>query len=112
MSVKNWLGIDAFDLAIHVAVTVCMLGFVGVTNGPEGLFPVITMGSIVALAIRRKAAFRRGVIDPRQEGERLAEVEERVHYLEGLQDRVTELEERLDFAERMLAQRQNEQLPR
>ena len=112
MSVKSWLGIDAIDLAIHVGVTVCLLGFVGVTNGPEGLFPAITMGSIIALAIRRKTAIRRGLLDPRQEADRLAEVEERVHYLEGLQDRVIELEERLDFAERLLAQRQNEQLPR
>jgi hypothetical protein len=112
MSVKSWLGIDAIDLAIHAGVTVCLLGFVGVSNGPEGLFPVITMGSIIALAVRRKMAMRRGLLDPRQEAERLAEVEERVHYLEGLQDRVIELEERLDFAERLLAQRQNEKLPR
>ena len=112
MSMKHRLGIDAVDLAIHVGVTVCLLGFVGVTNGPEALFPVTMMGSLVALAIRRKTAIRRGLVDPRQEAERLAEVEERVHYLEGLQDRVAEMEERLDFAERLLAQRQNEQLQR
>ena len=109
--IKRWLGIDAVDLAIHAGVTICLLGFVGVTDGPEGLFPVITMGSFIALALRRKAAMRRGVLDPRQESERLAEVEDRLHYLEGLQDRVVELEERLDFAERLLTKQQREQLP-
>ena len=110
MSVKSWLGMDAVDLAIHIGVTVCMMGFVGVNNGPEGLFPVIMMGSMLVLAVRRKMALRRG-IDRGSETDRLAEVEERLHYVEGLQDRVIELEERLDFAERMLAQNQKERLP-
>jgi len=111
MSVKSWLGIDLIDLAIHAAVTICVIGFVGVNDGPDGLYPVITMGSFIALAVRRKVALRRGITDRGPEADRLAEVEDRVHYLEGLQDRVMELEERLDFAERLLSQRQNERLP-
>jgi hypothetical protein len=111
MPVKHWLGIDAVDLVIHIGVTLCLFGIVGVTDGPDGLFPVITLGSILALALRRKAAMRRGLSDPRQESERLAEVEDRLHYLEGLQDRVVELEERLDFTERMLTKQQRERLP-
>lgn len=110
MEIKRWLGMDAVDLAIHVGVTICLLGFVGVTGGPDALFPVITMGSFLALALRRRAA-RRGLSDPRHESERLAEVEDRLHYLEGLQDRVVELEERLDFTERMLTKQQRERLP-
>jgi hypothetical protein len=110
--IKRWLGIDGIDLVFHAGITICLLGLVAVTNGPEGLFPAITMGSIVVLAVRRKRAFRRAAIDHRQEGERLADVEERVAYLEGLQDRVMELEERLDFTERMLTKQQNERLPR
>jgi hypothetical protein len=38
-------------------------------------------------------------------------VEDRVNYLETLQDRLMELEERLDFAERLLTKQQNERLP-
>lgn len=111
MAIKHWLGLDAIDLAIHAGVTVCLLGFVGVTAGPEGLFPVITMASIIALGVRRKLALRKGAMDQVHESDRLAEVEERVGYLEGLQDRVIELEERLDFAERLLTKQQNERLP-
>jgi hypothetical protein len=110
VSVKSWLGIDAVDLAIHAGITFCVMGFVGVSNGPDGLYPVITMGSIIALAIRRKIGLRRS-IEPGAEADRLAEVEDRLHYVEGLQDRVIELEERLDFAERLLAQSPKERLP-
>ena len=108
---KRWLGLDGIDVAIHAGVTVCLMAVVGVTAGPEQLFPVILMGSLVVLAIRRKLGLRRGSLDQVQEGDRLADVEERVAYLEGLQDRVMELEERLDFTERMLTKQQNERLP-
>jgi hypothetical protein len=111
MGLKRWLGLDGVDVAIHAGVTICLMSVVGVTAGPEELFPVILMGSIVLFGIRRKLALRRGTIDQGPEGDRLAEVEDRVHYLEGLQDRVTELEERLDFAERLLTKQQNERLP-
>lgn len=110
MSVKSWLGIDVVDLAIHVGITVCVMGFVGVSDGPEGLYPAITMASFIALAIRRKVGLRHG-IERGSEPDRLAEVEERLHYVEGLQDRVIELEERLDFTERLLAQGQKDRLP-
>ena len=111
MAIKRWLGLDGIDVAIHAGITLCLLAIVGVTDGPEPLFPVITMGSLAVLGVRRKFALRRSSIDQVQEGERLAEVEERLAYLEGMQDRVMELEERLDFAERMLTKQQNERLP-
>jgi hypothetical protein len=101
---KKRLGLDFVDLLIHIGVTACALGFIGITNGPEPLFPVVTGASILALGVRRKVA-RRQMLDSPPEGERLAEVEERLAYLEALQDRVMELEERLDFTERVLAQR-------
>lgn len=111
VAIKHWLGIDAVDLAIHLGVTVFLMGFVGVTNGPEGLFPTIMMGSIIALGVRRKLALRKGSLDQVQERERLEDVEERLAYVEGLQDWVIELEERVDFAERLLTKQQNERLP-
>ena len=110
-SLKRWLGLDLVDLMIHVGATICLMGFVGVADGPEELFPIITMGSLILLGVRRKIAMRRGMLDHGQDVDRLAEVEERVTYLEGLQDRVMELEERLDFTERMLTKQQNERLP-
>jgi hypothetical protein len=109
--IKRWLGIDGVDLVIHVAATICLMGLVGVADGPDEMFPAITLASVVLLGIRRTLALRRIRVDQGQEGERLAEVEERVVYLEGLQDRVMELEERLDFAERLLTKQQNERLP-
>lgn len=111
MTIKRW-GLDGVDLVIHIGVTICLMGIVGVTGGPDALFPVITMGSLVALAVRRKLALRRNRIESGEEGDRLADMEDRLHYLEGLQDRVTELEERLDFTERLLTrQQQKERLP-
>jgi hypothetical protein len=111
VAIKRWLGLDGIDFAIHMVVTFCMMGFVEATNGPEGLLPAIFAGSIILLGVRRKRALRRGTLDQVQEDDRLAEVEDRVAYLEGLQDRVMELEERLDFTERMLTKQQNERLP-
>lgn len=110
-SLKRWLGLDFIDLAIHVTATICLMFFVGVADGPDELFPAIAMGSVILLGVRRKIAMRRGMLDHGQDVDRLAEVEERVTYLEGLQDRVMELEERLDFTERMLTKQQNERLP-
>ena len=51
------------------------------------------------------------VIDPALQLE-VEELRERVRDLESVHSRYAELEERLDFAERLLAQRQAEQLPR
>ena len=113
MAIQRWLGLDGIDIAIHIGVTICLMGIVGVTAGPEALFPVIMMGSLVALAVRRKVALRRNRFESGEEGDRLADMDDRLHYLEGLQDRVTELEERLDFTERLLTQQQQqkERLP-
>jgi hypothetical protein len=101
--IKRWLGIDGVDLVVHVGVTLCLNGLIVMTDGPEALFPVLWGCSLVVLAVRRRLAFRRAAKEVHVDTERLAEVEDRVGYLEQLQDRVVELEERLDFAERMLA---------
>lgn len=111
MAIKQKLGLDGIDVAIHAGITICLMAVVGVTGGPEQFFPLILLGSLVVLAIRRKLALRRGSPDQAQGSDRLAEVEERVAYLEGMQDRMIELEERLDFTERMLTKQQNERLP-
>jgi hypothetical protein len=110
MSIKSWLGIDAVSVLIQAGITVCVMFVVGVADGPEELFPLIMAGSIAVFGIRRWLALRN---PPHLDSgaERMAEVEDRLGALEAMQERVLELEERLDFAERLLTRQQNERLP-
>ena len=110
--VRDWLGIDTFGLVIHVGVTICLMGMVAMSRGPEELFPMLTAASLLALAGRRSHALRRraesgeitGEVPPA--GVRIADLEQRVAELEVVHERIGELEERLDFSERLLAQGQ------
>jgi len=62
----------------------------------------------IPLAIRLAPKWARGGKERlADEGERVEELERRVGELEARQQRVAELEERLDFAERLLAQRRD-----
>lgn len=104
------LGLDGFDLVIHVALTCMLMAFIAMSNGPEELFPVITGASLLVLAVRRRIALKgggaaAGLTTGEMAAERIAELEERVAELESAQQEVAELAERLDFAERLLAQK-------
>jgi hypothetical protein len=107
---KRGLGMDAFGLFIHVGITICALGFVAVSDGPEEMYPLLTGASLLMLAVRRWLARREpggtgeitGEAPPA--GVRIADLEQRVAELESVQERIFELEERLDFSERLLAQ--------
>ncbi len=107
---KRGLGMDTFGLIIHVGITTCALGFVAVSNGPDEMYPVITGASLLVLAVRRSLALRRRAEAGEITGEvppaavRIADLEQRVAELESVQERIFELEERLDFSERLLAQ--------
>ena len=105
---KKWLGLDFLDLLIQAAVTFSLMGFVGVSDGPEELFPVIAGASFVVLGVRRHFALRRRAIEGSGEvpAERLIDMEDRLGELDQLRDRVLELEERLDFTERLLTRQQ------
>ena len=77
MSVKSVFGLDGFDLSVHVAVTGILLFWVIVTNNRMDAMigsSMVGTGSLVLLA----------------------EMDE-------LRNRVQELEERVDFSERLLA---------
>jgi|KBSSwiStaDraftv2_1062776.scaffolds.fasta_scaffold60587_6 hypothetical protein len=104
---KN-LGLDGFDVFVHVGITCMFMFFVAMSNGPEELLPVITGFSLLVLAIRRRFALKAGggmgLTTGEMAAERIAELEERVAELEAAQAEVAELAERLDFAERLLAQ--------
>ena len=115
---RKWLGISGVDFVIQAAVTICVIGmFVGSPGGP-GRDEMVTFGvtglSVLVLAIRRHLALRRGDLGETT-GElgarQLAELDMRVSELEAAQLRVMELEERLDFAERLLTRRPEQVLP-
>ena len=104
------LGLDAFDLLVHVSLTIMVVFFVAMSGGPEEMLPVITGASLLVLAVRRRIALKSGsatagLTTGEMAAERIAELEDRVAELEAAQQEVAELAERLDFAERLLAQK-------
>ncbi|MEO8201187.1 MAG: hypothetical protein ABI679_11745 [Gemmatimonadota bacterium] len=113
--VKRWLGIDGVDLAIQAGVTVCVATLLTMAGNEHTGIPFLSITglSLGILAIRRALARRRGDLDsPEVSGSYVLDLEHRVAELESNQQRMFEMEERIDFAERLLAQqRQPEQLP-
>ena len=104
---KN-LGLDGFELVLHIGVTIMLMTWVAMSHGPKEMFPVITGASLIVLGVRRAIALRSGartgLTTGEMEAERIAELEQRVADLEAGQVHVADLAERLDFAERLLAQ--------
>jgi hypothetical protein len=117
VSLKSSLGLDWFDLLIHVGITL-MLMVVASTAATGGHATVglslVVAGSLGLLAWRRHRAVHRGVVAASGEyqSERMAELEHRVAQLEAEQGRVLELEERLDFTERLLTQQREREAGR
>jgi hypothetical protein len=110
--IKRALGLDWFDLAVHVGITGMVMIIVdSASHGPdsEGAIAAVVAVSLGLLAWRRSRALRQ--MPPQVTGEvqaeRLALVEDRLAELEQMQTRMFELEERLDFTERMLAQQRD-----
>lgn len=110
---RRFLGMDALDLVIHVGVTLALLFFVGVSDGPEELYPLLVGGSLIMLGVRRAIhlhfAERRSLSSDEMAIERITDLEQRMAELEAEQARVAALEERLDFTERLLARASVEQ---
>jgi hypothetical protein len=111
MSFRSKMGLDAIDVVIHFAITAVVLaGFFGTgLNGEDAAVvgSMVTTGSLVLLAVRRGLGLRQMRREELGTGEgsavQLADLEQRIADLEAAQARVYELEERLDFTERMLA---------
>jgi hypothetical protein len=107
---KKWLGVDGVDAAIHVFVTICAAIFLSEAGGPnddEVIVPLVFGFSAMVFAVRRRIALRKqppALTAGQAEAEQLADLEARVADLEQVHYRVAELEERLDFSERLLAQ--------
>ncbi len=105
--IKRWLGLDVVDVIIQLGVTFSLMGAVAASDGPVEVQPLILAASLAVLGIRRALAVRHVSTSSGEfTAERLGEVEERLRDFEVLQSRVLELEERLDFAERLLARPQ------
>jgi hypothetical protein len=108
--IRSPFGIDWIDLLIHVSITgMVMVIAESVSTGPgsEGAVAAVAAVSLGVLAWRRKRALERrgpGTDTDPGSSNRLYDLEGRVADLEAAQGRVLELEERLDFTERLLAQ--------
>lgn len=103
------LGLDLWDVGIHAFVTICAAVMLGemAGNKDDVLVPLVFGLSAVVFAVRRNRALRRnppGLTTGEVGAERLGELEARVGDLEQVHYRLAELEERLDFSERLLAQ--------
>lgn len=102
---KRSTGLDWLDIAIHLGATamVAVLA-VSMVKPEDPTLAAVFGGSLALLGWRRSRARAAAVPEP-SPGEATAELEARLAELEVLQHRVTELEERVDFAERLLAKR-------
>jgi hypothetical protein len=105
--IKKYVGLDLLDLAIHAGVTVAVMVMLASMMTPMEEVGAASgaAASLVVLAWRRRRALRNGppVTTGEAQAERLVMLEDRLADLEAQQGRVLELEERVDFAERMLA---------
>ncbi len=104
--IRRTLGMDGFDLFLHAAVTAMVMAIFEVGHAPNEAFPMTILASLVLLGVRRKFALRHrppGLTTGEMAAERIAELEQRVAELEAGQAQLVELQERLDFAERLLA---------
>ena len=111
--IKQYVGLDLLDLAILAGVTIALAVAAAGPWSPNEQVGVgmVFASSLLVLAWRRARAFRRRA---EADGDsamvrHVAELQDRVAELEAGQARVLELEERLDFAERLLA-REGERL--
>lgn len=109
---KRYVGIDFVDFLIQLGATIAAAALLASVMQPDDEIGVslAVLSSFAVLAWRRarvaKAALPEG---PAGEAasERMLELEQRVAELEQAQQRVYELEERLDFTERMLVRQRD-----
>jgi hypothetical protein len=109
MNLRRHLGIDGLDFLIQFGITVMFMvaGSSIVVAGGHDEVPVALIGaaSLGILAWRRKRGLAQMGSDTGEvQLDRIQELEQRMAELEHQQGRVLELEERLDFTERLLTQ--------
>lgn len=115
MNARKWLGIGAVDFIIQFVLTVMLAVMVDQAShgAADAAVTAVFAVSLVVLAVRRHLALRNA--PPEATGElaalRVEDLEQRLAELEHGQMRMQEIEERLDFAERVLTQRADQSLP-
>lgn len=114
--IRKTVGVDGVDIVIQAGVTMFAMIMAGSTMGPNPEMLVAGVGavSLVVLGVRRHVALKRGPHQPMGEitgeviADRLADLDAKLNEMDALNFRLHELEERLDFAERLLAQAREE----
>ena len=105
---RRTVGLDFVDLAIHAGVTFFLMVLAEEASDVNNGVGVALVGAVsfVVLGVRRHLALQKMPLQsPAELSEaRMAELEARLSEAGDLEFRVQELEERLDFAERLLAQ--------
>lgn len=110
--IKRFLGVDFIDVLIQFGITVALGVMAGSIMSPHEEVGVafVAACSFGVLAWRRARARRNlpeaGRSEPEQD--RIAELEQRLAELEYGQGRLAELEERVDFQERLLVRQRDE----
>ena len=115
--IKRHIGLDWFDLLVHIGITAMVMVVIATASrGPDADGPIAaTVGiSLGVLAWRSNRAMKNR--PPETTGEvqleRMAILEDRMAELEQVQNRVMELEERLDFTERLLVKQRDQEAAR
>jgi hypothetical protein len=102
----SW-GLDGFDLTVHAVLTGLAMVVVDSFAPRGGVEDALMAGTIAASVLllaylrKRSQALRPDRDQP--DLDRLDQLEDRLVELEGAQQRIMELEERIDFTERLLA---------
>jgi hypothetical protein len=110
--VRKMVGLDGVDIVIQAGVTMFVMIMAGSSAGgnEEALIGGVGAVSLVILGVRRHFALKRGArgaigeITGEVIADRMADLDARLHEIDAMNYRVQELEERLDFTERLLAQ--------
>ena len=112
---KRNLGLDTVALVLHLAISGIAVALADQLSGDDAISLGVLGASLVSLAIYRLVALRRqggttGLSSGEMAALRFEEMEQRLAELEASQARVAELEERLEFTERFLANQPEEKL--
>jgi hypothetical protein len=103
---KKFFGVDLFDTVVHLGITIGLM--VLIAEKSRQAEPVILFASLSAVvySVRRHFALKALKREPEVSGAYVTgETELRLRELEQLYSRMAELEERVDFAERLLAKK-------
>lgn len=106
---KRAFGVDLFDTVVHLGITFALLVLVDENTHRGEPMVAIGIASATIFSVRRYFGLKRlrdlgaGNAETTTGVHRRLDTDSRLAELEGLYGRVADLEERLDFTERMLA---------